>query len=205
MKLQKMRTCREMTLKIKRRECQARRKTDRNNREEDKRAVGGGCEIRESRGDSIRLRRESPGGSDSPSPALQARMERVLICFPSMVLLEHVWEQLDHDVQSLSTQSLEQGTSQATGAGGGKAEQRVLSTNSPEEETRDVNPAQLNTRTNKTKCPKRAVLLESTAFSEFLHYSVTPKGLFSDLDSNEFQRHAHYFVSFKGFLLLSVI
>lgn len=70
---------------------------------------------------------------DSPSPALYARMERVLICLPSMVLLEQVWEQVDQGVQSLSTQSLEQGTSQGTGSGGGDDEQRFLSTSSPGE------------------------------------------------------------------------
>ena len=59
-------------------------------------------------------------------------MERVLICFPSMVLLEQVWEQVDQGVQSLSTQSLEQGTSQDTGSGAAEDEQRFLSTPSPE-------------------------------------------------------------------------
>lgn len=58
-------------------------------------------------------------------------MERVLICLPSMFLLEQVWEQVDHGVQSLSTQSLEQGTSQATGSGGGEDEHRLLSTSPP--------------------------------------------------------------------------
>lgn len=39
---------------------------------------------------------------------------------------------MDHDVQSLSTQSLEQGTSHGTGSGAGEEEQRFLPTSSPE-------------------------------------------------------------------------
>lgn len=65
-------------------------------------------------------------------------MDRVLICFPSTVLLEQVWEQVDHGVQSLSTQSLEQGTWQATGSGGGVDDEHKLSSNGSPEHERDT-------------------------------------------------------------------
>lgn len=53
----------------------------------------------------------------APSRALYARMALVLVCLPSAILLEHVCEQVDQDVQGLRTQSLGHGTTQETGPG----------------------------------------------------------------------------------------
>lgn len=66
----------------------------------------------------------------SPSPA-NARIVLDLVCFPSEFLFEQDWEQDDHSVHSLSTQSIRQGISQAICSGGGDAGQRLPDTSSP--------------------------------------------------------------------------
>ena len=66
----------------------------------------------------------------SPSPA-NARIVLDLVCFPSEFLFEQDWEQGDHSVHSLTTQSTRQGISQAICSGGGDAGQRLPDTSSP--------------------------------------------------------------------------
>lgn len=66
----------------------------------------------------------------SPSPA-NARIVLDLVCFPSEFLFEQDWEQDDHPVHSLTTQSILQGISQAIRSGGGDAGQRLPDTSSP--------------------------------------------------------------------------
>lgn len=66
----------------------------------------------------------------SPSPA-NARIVLDLVCFPSEFLFEQDWEQDDHSVHSLTTQSIRQGISHTISSGGGDAGQRVPDTSSP--------------------------------------------------------------------------
>ena len=66
----------------------------------------------------------------SPSPA-NARIVLDLVCFPSEFLFEQDWEQDDHSVHSLTTQSIRQGISHAICSGGGDAGQRLPDTSSP--------------------------------------------------------------------------
>lgn len=58
-------------------------------------------------------------------------MDLLLLWVPSAFLVEQEWEQGDHGDHSLTTQSLAQGTSQATTSGLGSSEHRWCGTSSP--------------------------------------------------------------------------